>query len=104
MGDYSSLPQSFCPAYVTRWEDSKLHMGRLIVYLLALELLLSCSCCCLCCLFFYNGLNQTATNFYSFEQGRIAAYRFFEMIRRSSSRGEHPCFCARKHRVSKCIF
>ncbi|CAH1430573.1 unnamed protein product [Lactuca virosa] len=31
------------------------------------------------------GLNQAATNFYSFEQGRIAAYRLFEMIARSSS-------------------
>nr|GMC59082.1 ABC transporter B family member 6-like [Ipomoea batatas] len=31
------------------------------------------------------GLNQAATNFYSFEQGRIAAYRLFEMISRSSS-------------------
>ncbi|KAG9160808.1 hypothetical protein Leryth_008642 [Lithospermum erythrorhizon] len=31
------------------------------------------------------GINQAATNFYSFEQGRIAAYRLFEMISRSSS-------------------
>ncbi|OVA03547.1 ABC transporter [Macleaya cordata] len=31
------------------------------------------------------GLNQAATNFYSFEQGRIAAYRLFEMISRSTS-------------------
>ncbi|KAI3517320.1 hypothetical protein L1887_16534 [Cichorium endivia] len=31
------------------------------------------------------GLNQAATNFYSFEQGRIAAYRLFEMIRSSST-------------------
>ncbi|GAB2250663.1 hypothetical protein Droror1_Dr00016913 [Drosera rotundifolia] len=31
------------------------------------------------------GLNQAATNFYSFEQGRIAAYRLFEMITRSTS-------------------
>ncbi|PNY08241.1 ABC transporter B family member 20-like protein [Trifolium pratense] len=31
------------------------------------------------------GLNQAATNFYSFEQGRIAAYRLYEMISRSSS-------------------
>ncbi|KAJ6690331.1 hypothetical protein OIU85_006587 [Salix viminalis] len=31
------------------------------------------------------GLNQAATNFYSFDQGRIAAYRLFEMICRSSS-------------------
>ncbi|EOA23399.1 hypothetical protein CARUB_v10016575mg [Capsella rubella] len=31
------------------------------------------------------GLNQAATNFYSFDQGRIAAYRLFEMITRSSS-------------------
>ncbi|KAJ0045074.1 hypothetical protein Pint_06227 [Pistacia integerrima] len=31
------------------------------------------------------GLNQAATNFYSFDQGRIAAYRLFEMISRSSS-------------------
>ncbi|KAK8662370.1 hypothetical protein V6N13_091948 [Hibiscus sabdariffa] len=31
------------------------------------------------------GLNQAATNFYSFDQGRIAAYRLFEMIFRSSS-------------------
>ncbi|GAV76057.1 ABC_tran domain-containing protein/ABC_membrane domain-containing protein [Cephalotus follicularis] len=30
------------------------------------------------------GLNQAATNFYSFDQGRIAAYRLFEMISRSS--------------------
>ncbi|XP_057840073.2 ABC transporter B family member 20 [Cryptomeria japonica] len=29
------------------------------------------------------GLNQAATNFYSFEQGRIAAHRLFEMISRS---------------------
>ncbi|KAK8302242.1 hypothetical protein V6Z12_D04G074000 [Gossypium hirsutum] len=31
------------------------------------------------------GLNQAATNFYSFDQGRIAAFRLFEMISRSSS-------------------
>ncbi|KAM7527834.1 hypothetical protein LguiB_031244 [Lonicera macranthoides] len=31
------------------------------------------------------GLNQAATNFYSFEQGRIAAFRLYAMIRRSSS-------------------
>lgn len=35
------------------------------------------------------GLNQAATNFYSFEQGRIAAYRLFEMISRSSSTINH---------------
>ncbi|KAL6526717.1 ABC transporter B member 20 [Orobanche gracilis] len=35
------------------------------------------------------GLNQAATNFYSFEQGRIAAYRLFEMISRSSSAVDH---------------
>ncbi|XP_059628189.1 ABC transporter B family member 6-like [Cornus florida] len=35
------------------------------------------------------GLNQAATNFYSFEQGRIAAYRLFEMISRSSSAVSH---------------
>ncbi|KAL9226093.1 hypothetical protein vseg_001943 [Gypsophila vaccaria] len=35
------------------------------------------------------GLNQAATNFYSFEQGRIAAYRLFEMISRSSSTTSH---------------
>ncbi|KAG6402168.1 hypothetical protein SASPL_139043 [Salvia splendens] len=35
------------------------------------------------------GLNQAATNFYSFEQGRIAAYRLFEMITRSSSTVNH---------------
>ncbi|KAE9444899.1 hypothetical protein C3L33_23203, partial [Rhododendron williamsianum] len=35
------------------------------------------------------GLNQAATNFYSFEQGRIAAYRLFEMITRSSSSVNH---------------
>lgn len=35
---------------------------------------------CLC-----RGLNQAATNFYSFEQGRIAAYRLYEMISRSTS-------------------
>jgi len=34
---------------------------------------------------FLSGLNQAATNFYSFDQGRIAAYRLFEMISRSSS-------------------
>ncbi|XP_059666209.1 ABC transporter B family member 20-like isoform X2 [Cornus florida] len=31
------------------------------------------------------GLNQAATNFYSFEQGRIAAHRLFDMIKHSSS-------------------
>ncbi|KAK9169269.1 hypothetical protein Syun_001409 [Stephania yunnanensis] len=31
------------------------------------------------------GLNQAATNFYSFEQGRIAAYRLYEMISRSTA-------------------
>lgn len=31
------------------------------------------------------GLNQAATNFYSFEQSRIAAYRLYEMISRSTS-------------------
>ncbi|XP_061999690.1 ABC transporter B family member 20 isoform X2 [Rosa rugosa] len=35
------------------------------------------------------GLNQAATNFYSFDQGRIAAYRLFEMIQRSSSNVNH---------------
>ncbi|XP_023550202.1 ABC transporter B family member 20 isoform X2 [Cucurbita pepo subsp. pepo] len=35
------------------------------------------------------GLNQAATNFYSFDQGRIAAYRLFEMISRSSSSSNH---------------
>ncbi|XP_076888466.1 ABC transporter B family member 6-like [Bidens hawaiensis] len=35
------------------------------------------------------GLNQAATNFYSFEQGRIAAYRLFEMISRSSATVNH---------------
>ncbi|XP_031372605.1 ABC transporter B family member 20-like [Punica granatum] len=35
------------------------------------------------------GLNQAATNFYSFDQGRIAAYRLFEMISRSSSSVSH---------------
>ncbi|KAK9283884.1 hypothetical protein L1049_012139 [Liquidambar formosana] len=35
------------------------------------------------------GLNQAATNFYSFEQGRIAAYRLFEMISRSTSTVNH---------------
>lgn len=35
------------------------------------------------------GLNQAATNFYSFEQGRIAAFRLFEMISRSSSSVNH---------------
>lgn len=36
-----------------------------------------------------SGLNQAATNFYSFEQGRIAAYRLYEMISRSSSTVNH---------------
>lgn len=40
-------------------------------------------------LVFGSGLNQAATNFYSFEQGRIAAYRLFEMISRSSSTVNH---------------
>ncbi|KAG0501236.1 hypothetical protein HPP92_001308 [Vanilla planifolia] len=35
------------------------------------------------------GLNQAATNFYSFEQGRIAAYRLYEMISRSTSTVNH---------------
>ncbi|PWA95473.1 hypothetical protein CTI12_AA008610 [Artemisia annua] len=35
------------------------------------------------------GLNQAATNFYSFEQGRIVAYRLYEMISRSSSTVDH---------------
>ncbi|XP_058768820.1 ABC transporter B family member 6 [Vicia villosa] len=35
------------------------------------------------------GLNQAATNFYSFDQGRIAAYRLYEMISRSSSSSDH---------------
>ncbi|PKA56363.1 ABC transporter B family member 20 [Apostasia shenzhenica] len=35
------------------------------------------------------GLNQAATNFYSFEQGRIAAYRLYEMISRSTSTANH---------------
>ena len=35
------------------------------------------------------GLNQAATNFYSFEQGRIAAFRLYEMISRSSSSVTH---------------
>lgn len=34
-------------------------------------------------------MNQAATNFYSFEQGRIAAYRLYEMITRSSSSVNH---------------
>lgn len=36
-------------------------------------------------LVFCSGLNQAATNFYSFDQGRIAAYRLYEMISRSTS-------------------
>lgn len=35
------------------------------------------------------GLNQAATNFYSFEQGRIAAYRLYEMISRSPASISH---------------
>eukprot|EP01018_Ginkgo_biloba_P027515 Gb_20009 [translate_table: standard] len=35
------------------------------------------------------GLNQAATNFYSFEQGRIAAHRLFEMISRSPASNPH---------------
>lgn len=35
------------------------------------------------------GLNQAATNFYSFEQGRIAAYRLYEMISRSPASINH---------------
>lgn len=38
---------------------------------------------------FHSGLNQAATNFYSFDQGRIAAYRLFEMISRSTSVVNH---------------
>ncbi|KAL9297434.1 hypothetical protein ACSQ67_023330 [Phaseolus vulgaris] len=37
----------------------------------------------------FAGLNQAATNFYSFDQGRIAAYRLFEMISRSPSSVNH---------------
>ncbi|KAL2334881.1 hypothetical protein Fmac_016094 [Flemingia macrophylla] len=37
----------------------------------------------------FKGLNQAATNFYSFDQGRIAAYRLFEMISRSPSSFNH---------------
>ena len=33
----------------------------------------------------FSGLNQAAINFYSFEQGRIAAYKLFEMISCSNS-------------------
>ena len=40
-------------------------------------------------LIWLRGLNQAATNFYSFDQGRIAAYRLFEMISRSSSSFNH---------------
>lgn len=40
-------------------------------------------------LLYCRGLNQAATNFYSFDQGRIAAYRLFEMISRSSSSVNH---------------
>lgn len=36
-------------------------------------------------MFHFSGLNQAATNFYSFDQGRIAAYRLYEMISRSTS-------------------
>ncbi|KAK9061212.1 hypothetical protein SSX86_018392 [Deinandra increscens subsp. villosa] len=35
------------------------------------------------------GLNQAATNFYSFQQGRIAAFRLFEKINHSSSAVDH---------------
>lgn len=34
---------------------------------------------------FCSGLNQATTNLYSFEQGRIAAYRLYEVIRHSAS-------------------
>ena len=37
----------------------------------------------------HSGLNQAATNSYSFDEGRIAAYRLFEMISRSSSPVNH---------------
>ena len=50
-----------------------------------IEILVSSSHFSLCILFICRGLNQAATNFYSFDQGRIAAYRLFEMISRSSS-------------------
>jgi ATP-binding cassette, subfamily B (MDR/TAP), member 1 len=39
----------------------------------------------LCFFLICSGLNQAATNFYSFDQGRIAAYRLYEMISRSTS-------------------
>ena len=48
---------------------------------LSLSFIISC--------LFYSGLNQAATNFYSFDQGRIAAYRLFEMISRSTSVVNH---------------
>lgn len=44
---------------------------------------------CVISVFIYSGLNQAATNFYSFDQGRIAAFRLFEMISRSSSTVNH---------------
>ncbi|KAE7996839.1 hypothetical protein FH972_001528 [Carpinus fangiana] len=52
--------------------DEKAHGGEIITALFAIILS-------------GLGLNQAATNFYSFDQGRIAAYRLFEMISRSSS-------------------
>ena len=54
-----------------------------ILSFLFLELL------CMFSFLLHSGLNQAATNFYSFEQGRIAAYRLFEMISRSSSPVNH---------------
>ncbi|KAL2346926.1 hypothetical protein Fmac_000926 [Flemingia macrophylla] len=40
------------------------------------------------------GLNQARTNFYSFDQGRIAAYRLFEMISRSPLSFNHDGECS----------
>lgn len=64
------------------------------------HLILTFSCCLLflTILFIissvsYSGLNQAATNFYSFDQGRIAAYRLFEMISRSSSTANQDGNC-----------
>lgn len=61
-----------------------LSLSLIVVMIILFTIFLLCSF-----LHLYSGLNQAATNFYSFDQGRIAAFRLFEMISRSSSTANH---------------
>ncbi|GJS30435.1 ABC transporter B family member 20-like protein [Tanacetum coccineum] len=74
--------------YASSLQDT-LKYGILIALFMVLDagFTYGISACCSCALQLWvgSGLNQATTNLYSFEQGRIAAYRLYEVIRHSGS-------------------